>query len=1262
MEQEVLVKVVADFSGVESEFRDNSKLWEQHEKDIKNGQKAMTEYQKSLATSGQKLNDQIKTNITNLGNEAKQAEKVQKQFESLSKKNQEAFDPSKLDLFNQALKQVSDNMGSIENLNLNIEDFDKLLSLLSGTEDDFEALNLLVGFFEDKMKSAAVGAVGSFEEVQKKIDETKLNIKSTEDFIKDINKRIPKVAPGQDQANLISERNAAEQALKEEKVALADYTAQLKKSRQENVTMTTQLRKLKDELIALELAGGRGSDRWVELTAKAEEYNTAIKSTNQELNRQASSTEQLDNVIGAVSGIIGVYSAAEGAAALFGDESEDLQKSLVRLNGAIALLNGLQAIQVELAKKETIAGRALAFVKGQYALATDASAAATTRLAAATKLLGIGLLVGALAAIVVNWEKIAKAIGLVNIETESLNDIQEKSIENTGAEIGRLKALQSELENTNTTQKRQAEIKADLLKQYPGYLKALGDEKSSAEDIESAFKNLNDALILNSKITAAREILSDEFKKVLEAERKAIEGEASTYQTVVNSLSNISFNAEKAQAGFEADNAEDARKNLAETQKEYDDFSKFITDFIVGTNQELEKLGGDPTKDAENLNDRIKTYDKFSDLLRELVDRQEEYRLNAIENGREREKAILNARLEAEKQAYLDEINALEVSQDRKLQLLQEFNKIYNEQTGAAYEQLQKDLLAIDQKYDEERRAALLKAQEAIDSVFKTEAEIDRKAIQERFDAIRKELENQIKKTNSELEKNQLRASIAGVDEAEDAELQNFDLNTDLDRLDREKKIADSILAIQQANVRDIIQNEELKQLQLLKLEESYLSRIISTYKNSFKSLQEQNLFASLTDQLLNSTDPEEIQNIADELRNAFGDGVAEEILDVAAALKEVGNEIDDLGQNERLNETVNSWIGSFDAFSQKLTEVILDKFPDIVEKSGVTAQEFASSLSATLSSTYDSIRTIFDLEINEYQRRVDAFQQSIDDIQTEVDREQQLYEDGYANNFEARQQDLENLKEQKRQEEEELQKAQKKKAALQKAEFLLDTVSQLSNLITASTSIFKWASKIPIIGVPLAIGLIGTMFGAFALAKTTAFQAIGQSQQFRRGLHEGAVQLDGPSHERGGYGVYNSETGEKVAEFEGREKVYVLNATQQKKYGRHLEAMIEAEKGGRSIRDGVMDLYSIPKLGPTTTKIVERANDKILIAQNAKQESSIKDNQTAKDLKDIKKFLNDEFGGHKKDQKNKTESWETKTHFVVKKGNVIKKYKKDES
>src|SRR5690606_5954037 len=114
----------------------------------------------------------------------------------------------------------------------------------------------------------------------------------------------------------------------------------------------------------------------------------------------------------------GVFSAAEGAQALFGDESEDLQKTLVKLNGAIALLNGLQAIQTELAKKETVSGKILNAVKKEYVVVTNASAKATARFGAALKLIGIGLLIGGVAALVTYWKDIAKFVGITSDKTE----------------------------------------------------------------------------------------------------------------------------------------------------------------------------------------------------------------------------------------------------------------------------------------------------------------------------------------------------------------------------------------------------------------------------------------------------------------------------------------------------------------------------------------------------------------------------------------------------------------------------------------------------------------------------------------------------------------------------------------------------------------------------------------------------------------------------------------------------------------------------
>ena len=469
-------------------------------------------------------------------------------------------------------------MGSIENLNLNIEDFDKLLSLLSGTEDDFEALNVLVGFFEDKMKSAAVGAVGSFEEVQKKIDETKLNIQTTEQFIKDINKQIGNIAPGRAQADLISERNAAAQALKEEKVALADYQVQLKKARQENATMTSQLRKLKDELIQLELAGERGSDRWIELTDKAEDYREAIKSTNDELNRQASSTEQLDNVIGAVNGIIGVYAAAQGAAALFGDENEDLQKSLVKLNGALALLNGLQAIQVELAKKETIAGRALAIVKGQYAIATDASAKSTLRLAAATKLLGIGLIVGALAAIVVYWEDISKFIGLTSDATEDLNSVQKKSNEIIGTQIAELSILVDRVKQGGLSFNEKQKAVKDYNEEFGSTLGAVKDYAELEERLIKNGDSYIEYLGLKAKAEAA-------YTLAVEKSREALELRNSSEANYDDYLTSFFTSAVNLVTGDESLSVEEATSNRNEKlAKEKEEQAKRLLQIEKETN------------------------------------------------------------------------------------------------------------------------------------------------------------------------------------------------------------------------------------------------------------------------------------------------------------------------------------------------------------------------------------------------------------------------------------------------------------------------------------------------------------------------------------------------------------------------------------------------------------------------------------------------------------------------------------------------------
>lgn len=1251
---EILLKVALDLDKASSEFKDFSGLWEKHNGDIKKGNEAMQKHADGTAKAYETLNKKIKENITQVGNEGKAVENLEKKMDNLGKKNKESFDTKDLDKFVETLKKASAGFGGMENIGLTADDIDKLSKKLAVVEDDFEALNVLVEFFEEKMRSSATSSVSSFDELNTKIEETKLNIKSTQDYIKDVEKDIKTTAPGQAQANLIQEREAAKKALLEEKVALADYEAQMKKARIENVSMTTQLRKVKDELIQLDLAGERGGERWNQLSQEAEKYNRAIRDTNAEITRTSKATAGLDNLLGAATGVVAFFTAAQGAAALFGEENEDLQKSLVKLTGAIALLNGLQQIQVELAKQGTISNRALVFVQTQYATVTNASATATMRLVAASKLLGIGLIIGGLTYLITNWKDVSKWIGITSEKTERLNDLNKAAVTSASGEIGRLKSLKLELTNVNTPLSRQREIRKELLDQYPTYLKALGDEKSTVDEIEAAFDKLNKALLVNAKLKAAQDLISEEFRKVLEAERKAAEGELSTWQYIVNGI--------KVAAGADLSNVakgavQQNQDNLNEVKKDYESFETFIQKYVGDLNQELDKLGGDPTKDGKRFEALKKEYEDFAKTLEQLLRRQEGIQIALMDNTREKEKALLNQALEDEKEAYRKQIEELKISENAKAKLRAEYNKIYNSETGSAYEQYQKAIADIDAKYDAQAEEVRFKALSAISEVYGTQEQLEREAIGKKWETIRKDIEDQIKLTNDELKKQELVAILKYTVEAQGQEENIFDLDRGLDRIDREKDIADSILRIYQINARDLIDNEEVKQLQLLRLDKQYLDNVLEMYKNSLKDVGDQGLFDELLETLQTSIDPKEIEEVGQKLREAFGDTVADEILRTVGALREVSQGIEDIGEKsnfEKLIDDFGKWTESIESFSKQLAKSLGFQ--------GKAAEEFASGIATAIESTWGSLQTIFDAEIDQHRQKIDSFQESIDKIENELDRERKLYEDGYANNYDEREKDLENLKEQKKKEEEELQKAQKRKAALAKAEMLVDTVSQLGNMITASSNIFKWASKIPIVGVPLAIGLIATMFGAFAAAKTKAFQAIGQGQNFRKGLGEGSLKLSGPKHEERGFGLFNSKTGERVAEFEDGEEILISNKQQSRKYRHILDALIADAQGRSNIDSTLEGYYGVKKVGKQTMQVIKHVNNVSVIAQKSKEEASYKDDSLLKEFKDFKDSFKREFDGYKKERDNEIESWETPHFFHVKKGNTVKKYPKKDS
>jgi len=113
----------------------------------------------------------------------------------------------------------------------------------------------------------------------------------------------------------------------------------------------------------------------------------------------------------AISGVAGGFAAIQGAMGLVGAESKDLQKTLVRVQSALALSQGL-------AQLEDL-GRAFTQLKGVAVNAFNS-------IKAAIGSTGIGLLLVALGTAVAYWDEIAAGIGISEKSTEELEAAQKK--------------------------------------------------------------------------------------------------------------------------------------------------------------------------------------------------------------------------------------------------------------------------------------------------------------------------------------------------------------------------------------------------------------------------------------------------------------------------------------------------------------------------------------------------------------------------------------------------------------------------------------------------------------------------------------------------------------------------------------------------------------------------------------------------------------------------------------------------------------------
>ena len=188
-------------------------------------------------------------------------------------------------------------------------------------------------------------------------------------------------------------------ALKEHKNELNKQTEAIVKQVEQTDNLTKKLRLMIRELAAMKAAGKDNTEEFKNMSREAGKLQDDIEDARGQVRALASDTKKLDAVAQAFRGIAAGMSIATGASALFGEENEDLQKSLLKVQAAMAVLNGVQEVA--------------ALVTGQNALKTyildgaQKAAAASAqwmgkniKLATAAALGGVGLLITGIVSLV----------------------------------------------------------------------------------------------------------------------------------------------------------------------------------------------------------------------------------------------------------------------------------------------------------------------------------------------------------------------------------------------------------------------------------------------------------------------------------------------------------------------------------------------------------------------------------------------------------------------------------------------------------------------------------------------------------------------------------------------------------------------------------------------------------------------------------------------------------------------------------------------
>ena len=911
--------------------------------------------------------------------------------------------------------------------------------------------------------------------------------------------------------------------------------------------LTTQIENQTKQLALLRLEGKQGTAEYQQLSKETAILRDAVKDATAEITRMASDTSNLDAVLSFAAGASGGFAAFTGAMELFGSESEEVQEAQKKLQAAIAITTGVQAIQNAVQKQSAIMlgisrlqmaalSKAQVYNRLVTMQGTKATLAATIAqkafnlIAAANPyvLLALALVtvVGALVLFASNTDKSAKnqqklneaqKVWLDYLETEAteMNRVSNERVAQLNRELNIAKARNASL---SETRKIEDEILAERTKAHNKSVGFYGQELNDLEANRAKLKQLNDMLVQlnNAKARGDKKVYIDvdldgKIDKVKVDEAiEAVQGQIDNTGRAVD----IAVNLKTEGADLDAE-----RKILA----------------------------------AQRLQENRDAAKAETDILRKAEDARIALIKNTFDQQRAQRQAA-NARAIADIQLQLRTETNLTVKARKAL----------NDQIVLLREQLAVDMIDIANQ----QRAAELSAQRTTqDAQIALMAE----GAEKQREQLRVEYERQIQDINTRLE------TERGLTETQVAELLNqqlllqqqyakslgelndqitidqmqaaadrTQLQLDAAREGSQEEINLRIQLLQQQRAIELAQNrqlaEDVRQSEA-DINAKYDAEVLkqTTELNQQRALmlfdQTQALEASEFDLIRNSEERKTRFRLAQEKARL------QKILELnkTAGVKMTDAEV----------KTIENTIAKIDQEIEKSKGD--ERGNDIYGLFGLNLDDDQKeAISTSVSFAIEQLNGFLDAKVQAADAAVSAADKEVDASQRRLDAELEARANGYANNVAMAQKELDVAKKNQEKALKEQQKAQKAQAAIQ-------TIQQIGNLVTASALI--WSQ----LGFPFAIPAIAIMWGSFAAAKIKAAQLsksanAGGSESYGDGTVE---LLAGGSHQSGDDVDLGTKPDGTRRRAEGGEFFAVINKRNSRRFRRLIPDVINSLNRG---------------------------------------------------------------------------------------------------